>query len=142
MPGHDRPQTNQFIVNPSNQGLVTATNGSGDFPDALTDDDTGEGGAQATVTTLDSLTLGGTIFNDANADGVFATPEVGVDGVTVAASMSTTTGTNVFDAGDTGRSSGGATTTNGGGDYSFTGLAPGDYIVVIDQSNFDSPAEH
>ena len=28
--------------------------------------------------------------------------------------------------------------TNGSGDYSFTGLAPGNYIVRVDQDNFDA----
>ena len=55
------PQTNQLIVNPSNQGTVSATN-SRRLPGYQ---------HQRLVTTLDSLTLGNLVFNDVNGNGMF-----------------------------------------------------------------------
>ena len=73
------PQTNQLIVNPVNTGTVSATNAVG-FPDQNTN----------TVTTLlDTLILGGTIWNDNGAGGGTAAngikdgTEPGVSGVTL-----------------------------------------------------------
>ena len=53
------PQTNQLIVNPVNTGTVSATNAVG-FPDQNTN---------TVTTTLDTLILGGTIWNDNGAGG-------------------------------------------------------------------------
>src|SRR5262245_52514331 len=82
------PQTNQLIVNPSNQGTVSATNAVG-FPDKLTDDPAVGGANDPTVTALDTLILGGTIWNDNGAGGGTAAngikdgTELGVSGVTL-----------------------------------------------------------
>ncbi|MEZ6127354.1 MAG: SdrD B-like domain-containing protein [Planctomycetaceae bacterium] len=71
------------------------------------------------------MTLGGTVFNDANNDGVFQVgTEVPVNGVNV----------TLFQ-GD-GVTQVGLTTQTVGGDYSFTNLFPGDYIVRVDANNF------
>ena len=56
------PQTNQLIVNPVNTGTVSATNAVG-FPDPNTN---------TVTTTLDTLILGGTIWNDNGAGGGIA----------------------------------------------------------------------
>ena len=71
------PQTNGLIVNPVNTGTVSATNAVG-FPDQNTN---------TVTTTLDTLILGGTIWNDNGAGGGTAAngikdgAEPGVDGV-------------------------------------------------------------
>ena len=73
------PQTNQLIVNPVNTGTVSATNAPG-FPDQNTN---------TVTTTLDTLILGGTIWNDNGAGGGIAGngikdgTEPGVSGVTL-----------------------------------------------------------
>src|SRR5262245_41872698 len=73
------PQTNPPIVNPVNPGTVTATNAAG-FPDQTTN---------TVTTTLDTLILGGTIWNDNGAGGGTAAngikdgTEPGVSGVTL-----------------------------------------------------------
>ena len=73
------PQTNQLIVNPVNTGTVSATNAVG-FPDQNTN---------TVTTTLDTLILGGTIWNDNGAGGGIAGngikdgTEPGVSGVTL-----------------------------------------------------------
>ena len=60
--------------------------------------------------------IGNRVWNDANADGIQDAGEAGVDGVTV--TLYDSNGAIV-----------GQTTTAGGGNYSFTGLIPGDYHV-------------
>ena len=114
-------QTDGLIVNPSNQGVVSG----GNFADVPTN---------TTVTTLDSLTLGGTVFNDANGNGTFEAGE-GVNGVAVTLYVDTNNN-GVFDPGTDAQIATGTTGANG--DYSFAGLAPGDYIVQVDQSNLDA----
>ena len=124
-------QSNGLIVNPVNTGTVTASN-AGSFPDANTN---------TVTTTLDTLILGGTIWNDSGAGGGIAFNgikdggEVGVSGVLVSLWVDANND-NIID------NEAGAplatTLTNGSGDYSFTGLAPGNYIVRIDQDNFDA----
>jgi len=120
-------QNNQLIVNPSNQGTVTATNPNPNFPDAQTN---------LSVTTLDSLSLGDRIFNDVDGNGIFeplaALPETGIDGVALTL-FADTNGSGGLDGGDAQLAT---TTTTGGGLYSFIGLAPGNYIVGVSQTNF------
>jgi hypothetical protein len=125
-------QTNQLILNPVNTGMVTATNPPADFPDTNTN---------TVTTTLDTLILGGTIWNDNGAGGGIAGngikdgTEAGVAGVT----LSLFVDANNDDAPDTpGTPLVTGVLTNGSGDYSFTGLAPGNYIVRVDQDNFDA----
>ena len=115
-------QSNDFAVNPVNHGTVSG----GNFTTFDTNDDT---------VPLDTLTLGNLIFNDADADGTFDNSDVGVNGVALTLFADDGTTAGVWDAGDTEI---GTTTTAGGGLYSFTGLAPGSYIVRIDASNFTS----
>ena len=114
-------QTDQIIVNPSNQGTVSGTN----FVAAPTN---------TFVTPLDSLSLSNLLFNDVNGNGVFDSgSEAGVDGVAMTLFADTGTVAGSLDAGDAQLST---TSTSGGGFYQFTGLAPGDYIVRLDQTNF------
>ncbi|EFO79830.1 conserved repeat domain protein [Oscillochloris trichoides DG-6] len=62
--------------------------------------------------------IGDRVWNDLNANGVQDGGEVGVDGVTV--TLYSSDGTPVA-----------SMNTSGGGAYSFTGLAPGDYYIVF-----------
>ena len=123
------PQTNQLIVNPVNTGTVSATNAVG-FPDQNTN---------TVTTTLDTLILGGTIWNDNGAGGGIAAngikdgTEPGVSGVTLSLFVDANDD-NVPDSPGSPLVTG--VLTNGSGDYSFTGLAPGNYIVRVDAGNF------
>ncbi|MEM7497419.1 MAG: DUF4347 domain-containing protein, partial [Pseudomonadota bacterium] len=119
----------------SQQGTVSFT---GAAPASIqTDDpDVAVTAADPTVTVLDSLTLGGTVFLDTDASGTLTGMEGGVTGVSVQLYVDDGTTAGVLDAGDTniaGTSS--AATT---GDYAFTGLAPGDYIVELQGSGLSS----
>ena len=124
------PQTNQLIDNPVNTGTVTATNTLPAFPDASTN---------TVTTTLDTLVLGGTVWNDDGAGGGIAAngikdgTEPGVSGVTLSLFVDADDN-NVPDSPASPLVTG--VLTNGSGDYSFTALAPGNYIVRVDAGNF------
>ncbi|HEX8571752.1 MAG TPA: cadherin-like domain-containing protein [Allosphingosinicella sp.] len=83
---------------------------------------------------LDSLTLGNVVYLDSNKNGQFDAGE-GVAGVSVSL-YADTNNSGGWDAGDV--KLGASQLTLGGGLYSFAGLAPGDYIVVIDATSFNS----
>jgi VCBS repeat-containing protein len=117
-------QTDQFIVNPVNQGSVTSN-----FATVNTN---------SVTTTLDSLTLGDQIYNDVDVSSTFDAGDIGIDGVHLTL-FDDTNHNGVYDAGiDLAVSGPGSNTavTSGGGLYSFSGLAPGEYIVRVDASNF------
>ena len=112
-------QSNGLITDLSNTATISGTN----FADVNAIE----------VNAIDSLTLGDTIFIDADADDVFDAGE-GASGVTL---------TLYADADGSGALNGAeltnviATTTSGAnGAYSFTGLAPGNYVVSVDATNF------
>ena len=65
--------------------------------------------------------LGDFVWNDLNANGIQDAGEPGINGVTV----ELCNGSGVITIA--------TTTTDGGGVYSFTGLIPGDYYLVIRQ---------
>jgi hypothetical protein len=97
--------------------------------------------SNGTITTqalqVATLTLGNLVFNDANKDGLFnaADGDTGINGVTVKLYIDANAN-GVYDAlSDTFVTS---TVTAGGGLYSFSGLAPGNYIVVVPAANFAS----
>ncbi len=82
---------------------------------------------------LNPMTLGNTVFLDANNNGTKETAEVGIAGVVVDV-YDDTNGNGTFDAGidtlvDT-------ATTNGTGVWTVTDLLPGDYIAVVPASQF------
>jgi hypothetical protein len=111
-------QTNQFVVNPQNSSTAT-------YDPALN-----ATGVETMV--LDSLTLGNRVFNDLDLDGFYDAGE-GVVGVVL--ELYADIGTAGWDTGDTLL---GQTTTLANGLYSFAGLAPGEYIVVVKASNFNA----
>jgi large repetitive protein len=120
LPGNDKvtvtflatvnAQTNQLIVNPTVSGTLS---GAG-FANVITN---------ATVP-LDTLTLGGFIFDDANADGLFNAGDSDISGVSV--SVFAQGGTTALET----------VTTDASGVYDFTGLAAGNYFVQVNASNF------
>ncbi|HEX3152702.1 MAG TPA: SdrD B-like domain-containing protein [Gemmataceae bacterium] len=130
-------------VNNDNNGSLSGALGSGGFvvsgPIALTagTEPTDDGDDANGNLTLDfgmvapaaatSLTLGNLVWNDANGNGTFDTLETGIDGVSV--QLLNSAGTVVQ-----------STTTAGGGLYTFTGLAAGDYRVRLAATNFQTGA--
>jgi hypothetical protein len=116
-------QANGLITHATKDGQITSSN--------FAAVDTNQ-----SVVTVDFLTLGDRVFNDLNFDGDYdAGTDTGIDGVALTLYVDSNHN-NSFDAGiDTAITT---TTTDNGGFYSFDGLAPGDYIVQVDQSNFNS----
>ncbi len=98
-------QSNGLIVNPTYTGNVTGSN----FATVTAD---------ATVG-LDTLSLEGEVFNDANANGLLDGGDSAISGVSV----------SVFVEG--GSTALETTSTNGSGIYDFTGLAAGNYFVEV-----------
>jgi hypothetical protein len=146
------------IDTPAEDGLVGG--GGQAFVDS---DQTAAVGSLFEIVAVDGLTLGDTVFFDANNNGAFDAGDTGISGVTLAL-YADTNNNGVYDAGtdlyigynelgggagyqqgiDTpaapGTGTALTTTTNGSGVYSFNFLAPGDYIVVIPATNFAAAA--
>ncbi|HEY0044795.1 MAG TPA: tandem-95 repeat protein [Allosphingosinicella sp.] len=80
---------------------------------------------------VDSLTLGGTVFNDVNEDGSLGVGDTRLAGVAV--KLYVADGNAVFDGTETLVDT---KTTDVNGNYSFSGLAEGNYFVVIAGSQF------
>jgi|GEM_PF-2319857 len=127
------------------------------FAAVQSDADAGTAGAQPFIALIDSLSLGNLVYTDSNKDGDFDVGEPGLSGVLLR--LFVDDGDGVFDSDDLyvgyNELGGGAgyqqgidtpaaagtgtplTTTSGlNGVYSFSSLAPGNYIVVVDASNF------
>jgi hypothetical protein len=112
-------QSDKFISALSNDSTISGSN----FSNVVVH----EGNA------LDSLTLGSTVFVDANLNGLF---DAGEGRTSVALQLyADTNDSGGWDAGDVLL---GSTTTGALGAYSFAGLAPGDYIVVVTAANFNN----
>lgn len=110
--------TNQVIINPTSASVISGTN----FATVNSNTQT---------LTLDTLTLGGSVFIDTNRDGIQNNGEVGPSGVALAL-FADTNGNNVFDLGvDTAITT---SATGANGVYSFGSLAPGNYIVRVESS--------
>ena len=75
---------------------------------------------------LKSASVNGTVWDDVNDDGVIDAGENGLEGVTV----------NLYE--NDGVTLVASTTTASNGHYSFDGLAPGDYIVDVDDATLPS----
>jgi uncharacterized repeat protein (TIGR01451 family) len=89
----------------------------------------------ADFTLLPYMSLGDTVWNDANHDGQHDSGELGIAGVEVNL-FQDTDGNNSYTPGtDLPLDS---ATTDGNGNYLFAGLFPDDYVVQIDQANFRS----
>ncbi|HYI64425.1 MAG TPA: cadherin domain-containing protein [Allosphingosinicella sp.] len=125
--------TNQVIPTFSNTSSV-----GGSSPATSNAETMGPGAGNNIV--MDSLTLGGTLWNDDGAGGGIAGngikdgTEAGHSGVTMTLFADTGTTAGVWDASDAQLAPG--VMTNAGGNYLFVNLAPGDYIVRVDAANF------
>jgi hypothetical protein len=142
------------IDNPGEDRLVGAWKGQTTLDSATTDPQV----SNVESGNVDGLTLGDLIFNDVNKNGVYDSGDGVLAGVTLRI-YGDTNNNNLLDAGDLyvgyNEIGGGAgyqqgvdtpaapgqgtpltATSNASGLYSFSSLAPGDYIVQIDASNF------
>ena len=113
------PQTDGYLDNPNPKATVTGTN----FATAESQE----------PLALDGLTLANLVFLDVNKDGNY---DAGTDTGIVGVSISLYADTNDNDGWDAGDALIDTKTTLAGGLYSFTNLAPGDYIVVVNASSF------
>ena len=129
------------VIVPTFTNFSTITgNNPGAFSTNSTNDTMGPGAGNNIV--MDSLTLGGTLWNDDGAGGGIAGngikdgTEAGHAGVTLTLFADTGGTAGVWDATDAQLVTG--LLTDASGNYAFTGLAPGDYIVRVDSDNFDA----
>lgn len=122
--------TNSVAQTVSSQVRVTADGGI----NVLSDDPSIVGAANPTSTPLDSIQIGNLVYLDADASGTFNAGDSGIDSVTVNLYVDVNTN-GVLDAGDGAAIA--TTTTAGGGLYAFN-VMPGDYLVEIAASNFQS----
>ncbi|MCA8987078.1 MAG: cadherin-like domain-containing protein [Planctomycetaceae bacterium] len=112
----------------SAQGTITAV----DLAPVLTDDPNVGGAADPTETSVQSLTLSGTVWQEANANTTYQQgTDTGVNGVTV--NLYLDGGSGVLDLED-GSPIATTTTSNMAGEdgrYEFTNIAPGNYLVEV-----------
>lgn len=94
----------------------------------------------ASFASFEPLTLGGTVFGDADNSGNINGTESGISGVGLTL-FEDTNGSGAWEAGLDNQvtSATSTTTTSGTGDYAFTSLFPGDYLVVVDAASFSGP---
>ncbi|MBV8685614.1 MAG: tandem-95 repeat protein [Alphaproteobacteria bacterium] len=116
------PVTNQVIAPIGNSSNASYTGGNTN--------------SNTEILSVDTLTLGDRVFIDANANNIFDAGE-GVNGVALTL-FADTNNNGVLDIGTDVQLL--TTTTSGAGaatgTYSFANLAPGNYIVRVDASNF------
>jgi len=89
----------------------------------------------ADFTVLNEMSLGDRVFADIDNDGLFDPGETGIAGVDLTLYFDTD-GSGDFSAGDL--PTGDTATTDADGLYLFTGLAPGDYLVQVNESEFQA----
>jgi uncharacterized repeat protein (TIGR01451 family) len=132
-PNDDKDNDNNAVSTPN--GIVTgkiALLGNAEPP--LNADGDGPNGNQTVDLgfTTGGMTLGNMVWKDTNANGLREATEPGLPNVKL--SLYRDNGDKTFNkANDT---LVGGTTTNAGGAYAFTGLAPADYFIEVDASNF------
>jgi len=107
------PPSGDPVTDLSDDGSVVDTDGDGNANEPGENDPT-----PAQLPEL-LAQLGNLVFEDTNEDGIQDAGEPGLEGVTV----------NLFEAGGTAPIA--TTTTDAAGDYQFTDLAPGDYVVEV-----------
>ncbi len=128
LPGNDKVTlTWTATVNAQSNGLITTPTYSGSITGSNLSPSSVSVVPAANSLNLDTLTLGGEIFDDVNGNGLLDGGESGISGVSV----------SVF-AQDNTNSVLETVLTNGSGDFSFTGLAAGSYVVQVNASNFQS----
>ncbi len=85
----------------------------------------------ADFTVLNEMSLGDQVWIDLDNDGIFELGESGIAGVALTLYEDTDSDDDYLDETPLA-----TTTTDGSGNYLFTGLFPGDYIVQVDAANF------
>ncbi|HEX4738459.1 MAG TPA: tandem-95 repeat protein, partial [Allosphingosinicella sp.] len=135
----------QSTVDPYGPGLVPTYTNTSHITytgNAIGIDSNTETLSPTSTPALASLTLGDTVYNDANANGTYDAGE-GVSGVALTLFAKGTASTNYTGAQDVDVDGDGfvdkfvSTITSGvNGGYDFTGLGEGKYIVQVDASNF------
>jgi hypothetical protein len=124
------------INNPAPNGLAGSWTGQSTVDSVETSPQTSNAESGA----IDALKVGGTIWNDNGAGGGTANngvkdgSEPGIDGVL----LTLFADANNDDVPDDLNAPLLTATTAGGGNYTFSGLAPGNYVVRVDQDNFDA----
>jgi fimbrial isopeptide formation D2 family protein/uncharacterized repeat protein (TIGR01451 family) len=88
------------------------------------------GGSDYNFAELEEIEISGSVWHDANNDGIRQVGETGIDGVTV-----TLTGTD-----DNGAITAQDFVTSGGGFFSFDALRPGEYTLTETQPTFAAPS--
>ncbi len=97
--------------------------------------------ANNNLANVSPMSIGDLVFLDRNNDSIFNGTDSGISGVTVRLYQDTN-GNGSLDAAElTAQPTPTSTTTNASGIYSFTGLVPGNYIVLIPQSEFATGQE-
>lgn len=87
------------------------------------------------------MTIGDLVFLDRNNDGTFNGTDSGINNVTVRLYTDTNNNGLLDTAEVTAQTTPTTTTTNATGNYTFTGLLPGSYIVLIPTSEFATGQE-
>lgn len=118
-------------------GSDDATDGDGTGNPNDTDPDTDEDDADPSLMTIDSVSLGSTVFIDPNNDGIQNPGEVGVAGVVVELLLDAN-GDMMISPGETVPVA--TTVTDANGNYYFGMLIPGNYQVQIPVVNFGAGA--
>ncbi len=124
-------------TNPATNGIASSviTLSLHGEPPAGTDGDGNDGNLTADFGFAPLMNLGNLVWKDLDADGIRDTVspnEPGVDGVKVV--LWRDTGDGSFNSATDAMVA--MQNTSGGGAYNFTGLAPGNYFVQIDSTNF------
>jgi len=143
----DLPDGNYQVVVDSATAPLGATWTQTADPDATLDDSTtatlvvsgGQifGAYDFGYTETGTAALGDTLFTDWDGDGIQDAGDEGIAGVTVTL-YEDANGDGVIDPATDAVIATTVTDANGG--YSFTGLPPGDYIVVVDETDPDLPS--
>ena len=131
--------TSPIITLSAGDEPTTAETSPGDLDDGSDDDANGD--MTVDFGFVEPLSIGSTIFEDINNNGVQDGAEPGIANVEV---QLFDDGGNRIQVGSDGilgtadDSLNGAVTTDGNGNYQFDGLTPGDYKVVIPAANFNN----
>lgn len=107
--------------------------GNGNGSPGSTNADTDEDDHDPASIVLDTLSLGSTVFIDADDNGMQDPTEDGISGVTVELLLDAD-GNGMIDADE--MTPVATTTTDANGDYYFGELIPGNYVVQIPEANF------
>lgn len=129
----DLPAAYEQTQDPDEAGVCSACNARGSADTTGGNDDTVDFGYQPVGTG----SIGDYVWNDADADGIQDSGESGIANITVTL-YEDSNGDGTIDSGDAPVAT---TTTDSSGNYSFTALPAGDYIVNVDEADTDLPTD-